>query len=94
MNHSDRRIYKRHSDIWLRNKNRAWRRCLLRHQYSRPQQWEKGTAASPTSAEQGSIGLTIAINSVMDEVGIQTENLPPTDTGMIRKELRDKKLKS
>ena len=43
MNHSDRRNYKRHSDIWLRNKKRAWRRCLLRHQYPRHQQWGKRT---------------------------------------------------
>jgi hypothetical protein len=37
--------------------------------------------------------LTIAINSVIEEVGIQAENLPATDPETIRKELREKKLK-
>jgi hypothetical protein len=38
--------------------------------------------------------LTIAINSVIDAVGIQAENLPSTDPVTIRKEFADKKLKT
>lgn len=38
--------------------------------------------------------LTIVINSVMEEIGIQAEKLPSTDPSAIRNELRDKKIKS
>jgi len=38
--------------------------------------------------------LTIAINSTIEEVGIQTENLPSTDPSTITKHLKDKKLKT
>ncbi|MGZ3597982.1 MAG: hypothetical protein ACXWMS_10520, partial [Syntrophales bacterium] len=38
--------------------------------------------------------LTIAINSVIGEVGIQAENLPSADPVTIRKEFAEKKLKT
>jgi hypothetical protein len=38
--------------------------------------------------------LTIVINSVIEEVGIQAEKLPATDLSTIRNELRDKKINS
>jgi hypothetical protein len=38
--------------------------------------------------------LTIAINAIMEEVGIQSENLPATDPATISKELQEKKLKT
>jgi hypothetical protein len=38
--------------------------------------------------------LSIAIHSIMEEVGIQSENLPATDLSVIRNELRDKKINS
>ena len=38
--------------------------------------------------------LTIAINSIIEEVGIKAENLPSADTLTISKELRDKKQKT
>ena len=38
--------------------------------------------------------LTVAVNSVINEVGIQAENLPSADPVTIRKEFTDKKIKT
>lgn len=49
------------------------------------------TATAPPQAVSF---LSIAIHSIMEEVGIQSENIPATDLSVIRNELRDKKINS
>jgi hypothetical protein len=100
--HSNSKIEDKKFHFQVNNTNTASIRSLHKEQrrsltyYALYQQHKTALALESTkncSLSQAVAFLTIATNSIIEEIGIKAENLPSTDPLTITKHLKDRKLK-